>query len=381
MHITKLLNESSRYQVYLACMKMEGELLEEIEQLSLGELRSYPLTSFYDLNMFRQVYRFASFLRKHRIEIIQTHDFYTNVFGIVAAWLARVPVRVAARRETTGWRTPTQLVVQRFIYSISHAIVANAEAVRKQLHSEGVPDHKVETIYNGLNLDRLTPRLSREQALRLFNLPTDGKLRFVTIMANLMHPVKDYPTFLRAAQIVRKAIPEARFVSGGVGPLTDEMRSFAAQLGLEKEVFFAGWCEQVAELLSISDVCVLSSKAEGFSNSIIEYMGAGKPVVVTEVGGAREAVIEGETGYLVHAGDYESMAARIIDLLRNPGMAREMGRRAREVAEQKFSLAAQLEHTERLYTRLLPPPSRRIPSAEKAAEKAMRREGAEWQSK
>ena len=81
-----------------------------------------------------------------------------------------------------------------------------------------------------------------EESLRLFNLPADGDHRFVVIMANLLHPVKDYPTFLRAAQLVRKAIPEARFVSGGVGPLTDEMRALAVQLGLERDVFFIGSC-------------------------------------------------------------------------------------------------------------------------------------------
>src|SRR5262245_38306019 len=188
----------------MACMRPEGMMLDEIQKLGLGELRSYPLTSFYDLNMMKQVLRFASFLRREKIEIVQTHDFYTNVFGMLAAWIARVPVRIAARRDTTGWRTPTQLRVEHFIYSLSHAIVANADAVRRQLLKEGVPDEKIVTIYNGLDTDRLVPKLGREESLRHFNLPVDGHQRFVVIMANLLHPVKDYPTFLRAAQLVRK---------------------------------------------------------------------------------------------------------------------------------------------------------------------------------
>ena len=123
--------------------------------------------------------------------------------------------------------------------------------------------------------------------------------------------------------------------------------------GLETDVFFTGRCEHVADLLSISDVCVLSSVAEGFSNSILEYMGASRPVVATNVGGAREAIIEGETGYLVQPGDDETMAARIMELLRNPDRARTMGRYGRQVVEQKFSCAAQLAQTEQLYDRLL----------------------------
>src|SRR5262249_55996952 len=121
----------------------------------------------------------------------------------------------------------------------------------------------------------------------------------------------------------------------------------------ETDVFFTGRCEHIADLLSISDVCVLSSVAEGFSNSILEYMGASRPVVATNVGGAREAIIEGETGYLVRPGDDETMAARITELLRNPDRARSMGRRGRQVVEQKFSPAAQLAQTEQLYDLLL----------------------------
>jgi glycosyltransferase involved in cell wall biosynthesis len=357
-------------------MNPEGMMLADIEKLGLGELRSYPLTSFYDLNMVKQVLRFASFLRREKIEIVQTHDFYTNVFGMLAAWIARVPVRIAARRDTTGWRTPLQLRVEHFIYGLSHAIVANAEAVRRQLLKEGVDNEKIVTIYNGLDTDRLVPKLKREESLRLFDLPAGGDHKFVVIVANLLHPVKDYPTFLRAAQIVQRAIPEARFVSAGVGPLTEEMRSLAAQLGLDREIFFLGLCERVAELLSVAEVCVLSSKAEGFSNSIIEYMAAGRPAVVTDVGGAREAVTDGETGFLVNSGDYESMAARIIELLRDPERSRAMGRRARQLVERKFSCAAQLESTELLYERLLRRPVTGIPEANRG----LRQKSAEWMS-
>jgi glycosyltransferase involved in cell wall biosynthesis len=109
----------------------------------------------------------------------------------------------------------------------------------------------------------------------------------------------------------------------------------------------------VSDLLAISDVCVLSSTAEGFSNSILEYMAAARPVVATNVGGAREAVGEGETGYLVEAGDDETMAASILLLLKDPEAARRMGERGRQVVLKKFSCEAQLERTGALYEQLL----------------------------
>jgi glycosyltransferase involved in cell wall biosynthesis len=131
------------------------------------------------------------------------------------------------------------------------------------------------------------------------------------------------------------------------------MRRLASELGLQDRAFFLGRCQRIPQLLLVSDVCVLSSRFEGFSNAILEYMAAGRPVVATDVGGAREAVIEGETGYLVAAGDHVAMAARIVRLLRNRQEATSFGERGRRVVEEKFSSMAQLRNTEELYWRLL----------------------------
>ncbi|MGA9771359.1 MAG: glycosyltransferase [Blastocatellia bacterium] len=357
VQLARLLKENGRYQVSLACMDRSGVLRDEAERLEVGEIPEYRLTSFYDRNMVTQLRRFARFLRQREINIVHTHDFYTNVFGMAAARMARVPVRIASRRETMGWRTDAQKFVERLSYRLSHAIVANAEAVRAQLIKEGVRAEKIVSIYNGLDMNRIKPRpdLSRAKILASFDLPHRENLRFVTIVANLRHTVKDHPTFLRAASRVFQSAPDARFIIAGEGELIDPMRELAGSLGLERAAYFIGRCERVAELLAVSDLCVLSSKAEGFSNSILEYMAAARPAVVTDVGGAREAVVDGKTGYLVPAGDDTAMAERIVFLLNHPVEARAMGEAARQRVEEKFSCHAQLEHAERLYDRLLLP--------------------------
>ena len=159
--------------------------------------------------------------------------------------------------------------------------------------------------------------------------------------------------FLRAAASVRANIANAAFVVAGEGEMLEDLRALARDLRIERDVFFIGRCNRVAELLFASDVCVLSSKAEGFSNSILEYMGAGRPVVATNVGGASEAIAEGESGYLVPSGDHETMATRIIELLRDPQKASAMGERGRAIVQQKFSSEVQLERTAELYDLLL----------------------------
>ncbi|HEV2763635.1 MAG TPA: glycosyltransferase [Pyrinomonadaceae bacterium] len=356
VQLARLLSESGRFRVRLACLDGGGALRAEAERLSLGDIPEYRLNNFYDRQMLAQLRRFARFLREQDINVVQTHDFYTNVFGMLGAAWARVPVRIAARRETGGVRSPAQKWVERRAYRLAHAVVANAGAVREQLTREGVPASKIFVVHNGLDTERLRPAegLTRGERLEAAGLSRALAARqLVTIVANMRFEVKDHRTFLRAARRVGAEVPKAAFVLAGEGELTESLRAFAAELGLADRVFFTGRCARVAELLEASSVCVLSSKAEGFSNSILEYMAAGRPVVATDVGGAREAIVEGETGHLVAAGDDAALAARVASLLKEPERAREMGERGRARVEREFSCAAQLEKTERLYERLL----------------------------
>lgn len=354
--LTRLLHESGRYRVRVACGRREGPLLAEVERLGTGDIPSFPLTSFYDRNFFAQLRRLARFIRENEIGLVHAHDFYTNIFGMAAAALARAPARIASRRETDGIRSPRQRWVERRAYDLAHAVVANAEAVRGQLIREGVKAEKVVTVYNGLDTSRLevAPDLTREDALAAVGLPREPRRRFVTIVANMLHPMKDQETFLRAARRVRERVPDAAFVLAGDGPRVETLRATASELGIAEETFFLGRCSRVAELLFASDVCVLSSKGvEGLSNSIIEYMAAGRAVVATDVGGARESILDGETGYVVRPGDDEAIAARVVELLSDTDRARAMGERGRAVASRKFSCEARLARTAELYDGLL----------------------------
>ena len=355
LQLVRMLHESGRYRVHLGCLQRKGLLLAPAEGAGLGEIREYPLSSFYDRNFVAQIRRLRCFLRENQISLVHSHDFYTNIFAMTAAAISRVPVRIASKRETEGFRSSVQKRMERGAYSLAHSVVVNADAVGRHLMTDRVPAEKIVTIYNGLTSSRVTPQrgMERQEMLSMLGLPTQPEHRFVTIVGNLQHEVKDHRTFLQAAARVHNECPQATFVLAGEGKLTNSLREFAVHLGLERDGFFIGRCEKIAELLSISEVCVLSSKAEGFSNAILEYMAAERPVVVTDVGGAREAVIDGETGYIVSPNDPEAMALRIVELLRDPKLAEAMGKRGRLVVEEKFSCDAQRDRTLELYDRLL----------------------------
>jgi glycosyltransferase involved in cell wall biosynthesis len=353
VQLVRLLRGGNRYHPVLASLNGDGILRAEAEAIDLGEIPEYRLSSFYDRNFVAQLRRFVRHLRMQKVSIVHTHDFYSNIFGMAGAALARIPVRIASKRETEGFRTPKQEFVERCAFRVAHRVIANSSAVRTKLTSDGVPESKVAIIYNGLDVNRtaLPEGFHRELARAELRLPADRSL--VSIIANVEHAVKDHPTFLRAARRVRDAFPGAAFVVAGEGRLLEELRHLADQLGLSEDVFFIGRCQRVSELLAISEVCVLSSRAEGFANAILEYMAAGRPSVVTDVGGAREAIVDGTTGFIVAPGHDATMAERILTLLNDRERAREMGESARRVVAGKFSCAAQVGAVESLYDSLL----------------------------
>ncbi len=360
LQLLRQLHESGECKVHLAVLQDRGSLRAEAEAMGIGDILEYPLTSFYDLNFVKQLGRLRSYIKANKIDVVHTHCFYTSMFGMTGAFLSGARARITSKGETDGFRTPMQKRAERVSFRLAHRVIANCLVVQNQLIREGVNPARIIQHYNGLDLQRMKvqPGLNRKDARAAFGWP-DSR-RFVTIVANLHNPVKDHPMFLRAAARVRAAVPDAAFVIAGEGELIEDHRKLAAQLGIQEDVFFTGRCEDVGKLLFASDIGVLSSKAEGFSNAILEYMAAGLPVVATDVGGVREAIVEGETGFIVSSGDDEKMAERIIRIFNDPARARSMGERGKARAE-KFSCEHHLRNTLELYHELLSAP-RRAPS-------------------
>jgi glycosyltransferase involved in cell wall biosynthesis len=344
------LKADGKYDIYLATLNGEGVLRNEVNAAGFKDIPEFPLTSFYNANFVKQVRRCVAFLREHQISLIHTHDFYTNIFGMAAASLAGTKAKVASKRETGGMRSSSQGFVEKMAFGRADVIVANSEAVRRHLVERGIATGKINVIYNGLVLDRFeNAKNGREQ----FGLPTDEKIRFITLVANLRHAVKNVPMFLRMAKRVAASVPNTHFVIAGEGELRSELEAMSAELGIAERVHFVGSCDDVPALLNASYACVLTSSAEGFANSILEYMAAAKPVVATNVGGAAEAIIDGQTGYLVDSSDAESMGERLIELLNDKATADDFGTEGKGVAAQKFSCDAQLQNTLVLYDSLL----------------------------
>src|SRR2546430_14007436 len=246
LQLLRQLHISGDCRVHLACLQDRGSLRADAEALGIGEIHEYPLTSFYDLNFAKQLRRFMIYIKETQIDVVHTHCFYTNIFGMSGAYLARVPARITSKGETDGFRSAMQKRSERMSFRLAHRVIANCLVVQNQLIREGVNPKRIIQHYNGLDLDRLKAAggVTREAALKMFALP-QGR-RFITIVANLRNPVKDHSMFLRAAARVRTTVPDAAFVVAGEGELMPGLRQLAADLGIADHVHFIGRCDDAA---------------------------------------------------------------------------------------------------------------------------------------
>src|SRR5215471_16968046 len=178
LQLLRQLHESGQVNVRIACLQDRGSLKAEAERMGVGEIHEYPLTSFYDLNFVKQLRRLVRFIKDNQIDVVHTHCFYTNIFGMTGAYLARVPCRLTSKGETDGFRTSLQKRAERVSFRLAHRVIANCLVVRDMLIREGVNPKRIIQHYNGLDLDRLkTPDdVSREDALAQFNLPSRKRL-------------------------------------------------------------------------------------------------------------------------------------------------------------------------------------------------------------
>jgi glycosyltransferase involved in cell wall biosynthesis len=352
--------DPARFDLHVACLHRHGPLLDRIERLGVP-LEEYPIQSLYKPTTFRQQFRLARYLRRNRIRIVHTYNFYPNVFGIPAARLAGVSRIVASVRDTGAYLNPLQARVQSLVCSAADAIVANAEAVRRWLIEQGHAPGKIAVIRNGIDLSRFE---SVENRGRLHaELGVGAEAPLVAVVARLS-PVKGIDDFVRAASVVATRVPEARFVLFGNRMsrgqyrrepeylYAEKMHRLACELGIGSRVFFAGCRTDVTELLPELAVSVLPSHTEGLPNAVLESMAAGVPVVATNVGGVPELITHESTGLLVPPRDPGALASAISRILSDRALAASLAAEAARTVKERFSLGRMVRETEDLYTRL-----------------------------
>jgi glycosyltransferase involved in cell wall biosynthesis len=341
--------DPEQFDLRIACFRKWGAFLPEIEACHR------PLTAFQIRNMhspttmWRQL-QFARYLRHYRTQVLHTYGWYANVFGIPAAKLAGVPVIIASIRDTGAHQTPIQLKVQRRLCGLAHCVLANSDAVRDWLLAGGYRASQLRVIRNGIVQQKLDRSVARSSFRQELGIPSGAPLVGTVCRLN---PVKAVEDLLFAAVRVLPSHPETRFVIIGDGDERAALTSLAAQLGIADRVIFLGFRTDVVQLLPQLTVSVLTSLTEGFSNTILESMAAGIPVVATRVGGNSEIIVDGVTGRLVPVRDTAALSDAIASLLGNPELAIRMGSSGKSRVAGRFSIENTVRETEQLYLELM----------------------------
>jgi glycosyltransferase involved in cell wall biosynthesis len=353
-------------QLYLLASSLNPEQFRPIiVQLSPGnssqiasgnleglELFHFPTGKLYSLGGLRQINHLLSLTKNKKVDIIQTFFEKAEVMGWLAVRLSGIPVWITSRRDLGFKRKRIYDKIFRLTSGDCNKCIANCHAVKDQMiQQENLPSEKIEVIYNGIDFSGYQEAL-KDKSLRVELGIVDGT-PLVGLIANFNFEIKGHIYFLGSAKKILEKVPDAKFVLVGDGPLRPRYQEVTQELNLNNNVYFLGKRIDVPAIISNLDVSVLSSTNEGFSNVIMESMAAGKPVVVTNVGGSREMVTDGVTGYLVPPADSQSMANAIINLLRNPEKAIAMGSAGREVVKEKFTVETMVKKYEELYFSLL----------------------------
>lgn len=341
-----------QYQVTLGCLRARGPLLEKLKGSAVSVCEFYPKGGFDSLHGIYQMFRLALFLRRGGYQIVHTHDLYANVLGIPAARIARIPVIISSQRDLGHldlYQSRRRIWLRR-LQKLSTAVLTNANAVREAVLAEDhfVPE-KVRVIYNGVDLERFRHRSQDRSWLA----PNGNQERWIVLVGNMHGDVKGHPVLIAAAEAVVREFSDVRFLLAGDGQRRKDFEEQTRRLGIRKHFLFLGRRDDVPRILSCSDIAVLPSKAEGLPNAVLEYLAAGLPTVASRVGGNAEIIEDGKTGLLVPPEDSSALAAAILRLLRNPGVAADLGRHGQDFVAAEFSFERLIEKTDQMYTELL----------------------------
>jgi glycosyltransferase involved in cell wall biosynthesis len=342
--------DRSKYRLTVVTLRGDGPLAKRYADLGIA-VRRFPIYSLYSPATVRQSVRLARFLKDENVAIVHCHDQYSNFFSVASARLARVPVIIASKRWLHS--TPVYRVANGIGFRLSTRVLANSPAVATSLERDDrLGSKRIVVLPNFVDDGAFSPPSESELRQWRDELRLEPDARIVGIVASLS-AIKDHATLFRAVAKLRTRWPALRVVVVGEGPMLSSLEMVADTLRIGDIVRFAGLRPQIPSFHHLFEISALSSTSEGFPNSLVEAMAAGRPIVATNVGGVPDAVRHGENGLLVPPGDSDAFANALDELLGNGDRARSMGARGLTRARDEFGTRAVIGSLQHLYDELL----------------------------
>jgi glycosyltransferase involved in cell wall biosynthesis len=316
-----------------------------------------PIRPLNDLLALLQLYRF---MKRGGYDVVHTHSSKAGILGRIAARMAGVEIVVHTLHGLVfhpyqaAWKNALYIRLKLIAAPLSDFIIAVSQKTIDGALAAGIgtPDQFVK-IFSGMELEPFLDvgsRMTVADARRRLSIPETAPV--VGKIARLF-PLKGHHAFLEAGARIAAREPECRFLLVGDGILRRELEEEACRLGIGDRTVFAGLVapEEVAPYIQAMDVVVHTSLREGIARVIPQAGAVGKPVVTYELDGAPEVVRHGLSGFLVPPEDLEAIAARTLELLRDPALRKKMGYCGRAFAAEHYPAARMVEAINAVYAR------------------------------
>ena len=336
----------SPFRVSLVCIRERGPLADELRQAGVA-VSVIPLRSRLDPHGLRAL---SQWMHEQRVDLVHSHMYRSNVPATIAARRAGVRHVLCQVHNIDTWETRRQRMLDRWLMRWRTAMLAVSNNVKHDIVATlGCPPRQVRVLYNGININEYGSVHPNPQLRHALGIPEGNKL--VVVLARLVEQ-KKHTRLLQALETIHNELPPVSVLFVGDGKLRGELEREVETRHLGDMVSFTGHRNDIPQILSLSDLSVLTSDREGFSNTIIESLAAGVPVVATDVGGNSEAIVDGECGLIIKPDDLTGLAKALKKVLADNTLRRKMSQAARMRA-QHFSLENMLDETRRLYLELL----------------------------
>jgi len=313
-----------------------------------------PVGREYTWNALQKALQLSKIIKKEHIDIVQTYHLKSDTYGALIAHFSGIKNIVSSKRDTGDLKKGFHFAVHQLCNRYINNFIFVADSVRKEVcQKEKICNKNTKVIYNGINADKFSPPdiKTKREARDKLGL---GAQDFVAGIVAWLRPEKGHAALFEAIKIARGKIPNLKLVAVGGGYLHDQYQELIKQEGLSENILITGATSDVLPYLEAFDLaCLVPCANEGFSNSILEKMSIGLPMIVTDMGGNAEAVVDGYNGFVIPPNDSKSMARCLITLFEDKEKRLEMGRRSRQLVQEKFTLENMIKQHETFYESII----------------------------
>ncbi|MCM8772865.1 MAG: glycosyltransferase [Candidatus Omnitrophica bacterium] len=346
-------------QLYLLIKNLDKKIFETVLiSLRSGRMKEdfkkitklYILEKKYKFDLFI-LFRLIKILKREKPNILHTFMFTSNFWGRIAGIICKIPVIIASERSLDLWKKWYHLFIDKILLKFTKKIVCNSEEVKNiYLKRLNASIEKVDVIYNGIEIEKYEKdEIEFDDLKKEFGIENEK----IVLTGGRLSFEKNLETFLYVSKRVKEEFEEVKFLIVGEGPERGKLERLIQNLGLEKDIIFTGFRQDLPKLIKISDIIVLISLWEGMPNLILEGMACKKPVICSEYGGGKEIIDDGINGFLVKPKDIEDISKKILFLLQNPEICKSMGEKNYLLVKKNFSVEKMIENYQNFYFKIL----------------------------